>query len=128
MSMFMIGLVVGIGAVHHDFCRGALPARTEGRARRPLAGYASASRLDVSVLPYVVAASPRPAISGPGRCLSNSWGEPVSWKMAQRAYARSGAEHGHTFFFGVDDGRTIGAQGREFHGGSGHVCAPNWRH
>jgi hypothetical protein len=30
--------------------------------------------------------------------------ELVSWKKVQWACARSGAEQGHTFFFGLDDG------------------------
>ncbi|MDR5761479.1 hypothetical protein [Caballeronia sp. LZ035] len=39
-------------------------------------------------------------------------GEIISAKEAQRRYERSTAEDGHTFFFGLDDGRMIdGAQG-----------------
>src|SRR5258705_9570159 len=53
-------------------------------------------------------------------------GELVSWKRAQRAYGRSGAEHGHTFFFGLDDGRVIdGAQGGNSARWLNHSCAPN---
>jgi len=32
-------------------------------------------------------------------------GELIAWKAAQRRYARSAAEDGHTFFFDLDDGR-----------------------
>ena len=53
-------------------------------------------------------------------------GKLVSWKVAQRAYARSGAEDGHTFFFDLDDGRVIdGAQGGNSARWLNHCCAPN---
>ena len=50
----------------------------------------------------------------------------VSWKEAQRAYARSSADGGHTFFFDLDDGRVIdGARGGNFARWLNHCCAPN---
>src|ERR1700731_2871660 len=53
-------------------------------------------------------------------------GELVSWERAQRTHARSGAEDGHTFFFGLDDGRVIdGAQGGNSSRWLNHSCAPN---
>ncbi|WP_207000445.1 SET domain-containing protein [Trinickia mobilis] len=53
-------------------------------------------------------------------------GELVSWKKAQRAYALSGGEEGHTFFFGLDDGRVIdGARGGNSARWLNHSCAPN---
>jgi uncharacterized protein len=53
-------------------------------------------------------------------------GKLVSWRSAQRAYARSDAEQGHTFFFGLDDGRVIdGAQGGNSSRWLNHSCAPN---
>jgi SET domain-containing protein len=53
-------------------------------------------------------------------------GQLVSWRAAQRAYARSSAEDGHTFFFGLDDGRVIdGAQGGNSARWLNHSCAPN---
>ena len=52
-------------------------------------------------------------------------GEIVSAKEAQRRYARSTAEDGHTFF-GLDDGRMIdGAQGGDSARWINHSCAPN---
>ena len=45
---------------------------------------------------------------------------------AQDAYSRFGAEEGHTFFFGLDDGRVIdGAQGGNSVRWLNHSCAPN---
>lgn len=53
-------------------------------------------------------------------------GKLVSWKEAQRAYALSNAEGGHTFFFDLDDGRVIdGAQGGNSARWLNHCCAPN---
>jgi SET domain-containing protein len=53
-------------------------------------------------------------------------GARVPWKEAQRRYARSGAEAGHTFFFDLDDGRVIdGAQGGNSARWLNHSCAPN---
>lgn len=51
-------------------------------------------------------------------------GELVSWKKAQQAYALSGSEDGHTYFFALDDARVIdGARGensaRWLHAGAG---------
>ncbi|WP_061171263.1 SET domain-containing protein [Caballeronia hypogeia] len=53
-------------------------------------------------------------------------GEIISAKEAQRRYERSTAEDGHTFFFGLDDGRMIdGAQGGNSARWINHSCAPN---
>lgn len=53
-------------------------------------------------------------------------GEIISAKEAQRRYERSTAENGHTFFFGLDDGRMIdGAQGGNSARWINHSCAPN---
>jgi SET domain-containing protein len=53
-------------------------------------------------------------------------GKLVSWSSAQRTYARSDAEQGHTFLFGLDDGRVIdGAQGGNSARWLNHSCAPN---
>ncbi|CAN7726736.1 SET domain-containing protein [Paraburkholderia hospita] len=53
-------------------------------------------------------------------------GKFVSWRRAQRAYARSAAEQGHTFYFGLDDGRVIdGGQGGNSARWLNHSCAPN---
>jgi SET domain-containing protein len=53
-------------------------------------------------------------------------GEIISAKEARRRYARSTAEDGHTFFFGLDDGRMIdGAQGGNSARWINHSCAPN---
>jgi len=53
-------------------------------------------------------------------------GEIISAKEAQRRYARATAEDGHTFFFGLDDGRMIdGAQGGNSARWINHSCAPN---
>ncbi|SAL88122.1 nuclear protein SET [Caballeronia terrestris] len=53
-------------------------------------------------------------------------GEILSWKAAQRAYERSEAEAGHTFFFDLDDGRVIdGAHGGNSARWLNHCCAPN---
>jgi SET domain-containing protein len=53
-------------------------------------------------------------------------GKLVSWRRAQDAYARSAAEQGHTFHFGLDDGRVIdGAQGGNSARWLNHSCAPN---
>jgi SET domain-containing protein len=53
-------------------------------------------------------------------------GKRVSWKEAQRRYARSAAEGGHTFFFDLDDGRVIdGAQGGNSARWINHSCQPN---
>jgi SET domain-containing protein len=52
--------------------------------------------------------------------------EIISAKEAQRRYERSAAEDGHTFFFGLDDGRMIdGAQGGNSARWINHSCAPN---
>ncbi|WP_045462883.1 SET domain-containing protein-lysine N-methyltransferase [Caballeronia cordobensis] len=53
-------------------------------------------------------------------------GEIISAIEAQRRYERSTAEDGHTFFFGLDDGRMIdGAQGGNSARWINHSCAPN---
>ncbi|AXF05444.1 SET domain-containing protein [Paraburkholderia hospita] len=53
-------------------------------------------------------------------------GKLVSWRRAQDAYLRSAAEQGHTFYFGLDDGRVIdGAQGGNSARWLNHSCAPN---
>ncbi|SAK56297.1 nuclear protein SET [Caballeronia temeraria] len=53
-------------------------------------------------------------------------GEIISAKEAQRRYERSAAEDGHTFFFGLDDGRMIdGARGGNSARWINHSCAPN---
>ena len=53
-------------------------------------------------------------------------GKRVSWAQAQREYARSAAEDGHTFYFDLDDGRVIdGAQGGTSARWVNHSCAPN---
>ncbi|QCP51797.1 SET domain-containing protein [Trinickia violacea] len=53
-------------------------------------------------------------------------GKLVSWRRAQRDHARSVAEHGHTFYFGLDDGRVIdGAQGGNSARWLNHSCSPN---
>ncbi|MFM0523097.1 MULTISPECIES: SET domain-containing protein [Caballeronia] len=53
-------------------------------------------------------------------------GKRVSWAQAQRQYARSAAEDGHTFYFDLDDGRVIdGAQGGNSARWVNHSCAPN---
>lgn len=53
-------------------------------------------------------------------------GKLVSWRSAQDAYTRSAAENGHTFYFGLDDGRIIdGAQGENSARWLNHRCAPN---
>jgi SET domain-containing protein len=53
-------------------------------------------------------------------------GEIVQAKEVQRRYERSTAEDGHTFFFGLDDGRMIdGAQGGNSARWINHSCAPN---
>jgi uncharacterized protein len=53
-------------------------------------------------------------------------GQRVSWREAQRVHARSGAEDGHTFLFGLDDGSVIdGAQGGNSARWLNHSCAPN---
>ncbi|MHB9841632.1 SET domain-containing protein [Paraburkholderia terrae] len=50
----------------------------------------------------------------------------VSWKKAQQAYALSGADDGHTFFFALDDTRVIdGARGGNSARWLNHSCAPN---
>jgi SET domain-containing protein len=50
----------------------------------------------------------------------------VSWRRAQWAYERSAAEWGHTFFFGLDDGRVIdGGQGGNSARWLNHSCFPN---
>jgi uncharacterized protein len=50
----------------------------------------------------------------------------LSWKDAQREHARSGAENGHTFLFGLDDGSVIdGARGGNSARWLNHSCAPN---
>jgi hypothetical protein len=53
-------------------------------------------------------------------------GKIVSWQQAQRQYARSAAEDGHTFYFDLDDGRVIdGGQGGNSARWVNHGCAPN---
>ncbi|CAB3802901.1 SET domain-containing protein [Pararobbsia alpina] len=62
----------------------------------------------------------------PGMLILEYKGELVSWKKAQRVYARASVEDGHTFFFGLDDGRVIdGAQGGNSARWLNHSCAPN---
>jgi uncharacterized protein len=47
----------------------------------------------------------------PGMLILEYKGELVSWKEAQRVYARSSVEDGHTFFFGLDDVNRPGNRG-----------------
>ena len=50
----------------------------------------------------------------------------LSWKEAQRIHEKSGAEDGHTFLFGLDDGSVIdGARGGNSARWLNHSCAPN---
>ncbi len=61
-----------------------------------------------------------------GAMLFEYKGQRLSWKEAQRAYEKSSAEDGHTFFFGLDDGRVIdGARGGNSARWLNHSCAPN---
>ncbi|BAN26992.1 SET domain-containing protein [Caballeronia insecticola] len=62
----------------------------------------------------------------PGALLLEYKGARLSWREAQRAHARSAAEDGHTFFFGLDDGSVIdGARGGNSARWLNHSCAPN---
>jgi SET domain-containing protein len=62
----------------------------------------------------------------PGMLILEYKGVIVSWKKAQRVYARSSAEDGHTFLFSLDDGRVIdGAKGGNSARWLNHSCAPN---
>jgi SET domain-containing protein len=63
---------------------------------------------------------------GAGETILEYKGKRVSWAQAQRQYARSAAEDGHTFYFDLDDGRVIdGAQGGNSARWVNHSCAPN---
>jgi SET domain-containing protein len=62
----------------------------------------------------------------PGTLLLEYKGLRLSWKEAQRVHARSNPEDGHTFLFGLDDGRVIdGARGGNSARWLNHSCAPN---
>ena len=53
-------------------------------------------------------------------------GELTSWRSAFQRYQRSSAEAGHTFFFGLDDGRVIdGARAGNSARWINHSCEPN---
>jgi uncharacterized protein len=61
-----------------------------------------------------------------GELLLEYKGQRLSWQEAQRLHARSGAEEGHTFLFGLDDGSVIdGARGGNSARWLNHSCAPN---
>ncbi|VXA96409.1 Nuclear protein SET [Burkholderia sp. 8Y] len=61
-----------------------------------------------------------------GALLFEYKGQRLSSKEAQRMYERSNAEDGHTFLFGLDDGRVIdGARGGNSSRWLNHSCAPN---
>jgi uncharacterized protein len=61
-----------------------------------------------------------------GELLLEYKGLRLSWREAQRVHARSSAEDGHTFLFGLDDGSVIdGARGGNSARWLNHSCAPN---
>lgn len=61
-----------------------------------------------------------------GAMLLEYKGHRLSWKEAQRMHAKSTAEEGHTFLFGLDDGSVIdGARGGNSARWLNHSCAPN---
>jgi SET domain-containing protein len=53
-------------------------------------------------------------------------GRVTSWGRAVQTYRKSGAESGHTFFFGLEDGRVIdGGCGGNSSRWLNHGCEPN---
>src|SRR6187402_1231777 len=66
------------------------------------------------------------AIMARGDYLLEYKGEVLSEREANRRFARSEAEAGHTFFFGIGDGRVIdGAVAGNSARWINHSCAPN---
>lgn len=61
-----------------------------------------------------------------GEHLMDYRGEVIDWDEANERYASSGAEHGHTFYFDLGDGRVIdGGVGGNSARWINHGCAPN---
>jgi SET domain-containing protein len=66
------------------------------------------------------------AVIARGDYLLEYKGEVLSQREADRRFARNKAEAGHTFFFGLGDGRVIdGAVGGNSARWINHSCAPN---
>src|SRR5471030_2865426 len=61
-----------------------------------------------------------------GELLLEYKGDVTSWRIASQRYQRNGAEDGHTFFFGLDDGYVIdGGRGGNSARWLNHRCEPN---